>query len=202
MRPLSLHRRPRAFLRAFIWTSTLTLASGVLLVPPAAQASGNGWSHYPISSTDGDVYPAVSCATPKLCVEVQSPTGQSGDTGKSYESNNGGKTWKALPDTGLFGMPGEGQGLTEVSCPTKTYCVAAAGNDAVVLNGKKKKWSSVAKLPSQAYFSGQQGDLSCAPNTEFCAAGGTDGADVFGVWYTQGSNAWSFVEAQKPLKAA
>lgn len=139
------------------------------------------WSK--LAKIDSTTLTGISCPTTKLCVAVD----DSGNVLASTNPTGGSRAWSRAHVDPTSGSDGGPAGLTGISCPTTTLCVAvdaATGGNALTSTnpaGGARAW----KLTTIG--GGPLNGVSCA-SSALCVAAGTQ--HVYSTSPTGGSAAW------------
>jgi len=169
------------------YVSTSGYPQGLLLT-----WSGGKWAAsqapLPTGATNGpdtDVY-AVSCPSTTRCTAVGAYTGPSGDERPLLLTWSARKWTAAEAPLPANAVSSPGAGISTVSCPSTTQCIAAGGYTTaggpagLLLTFSAGKWiASQAPLPAGGFDSGVIA-VSCASRTQ-CTAGGNY-LDASGNW--------------------
>jgi hypothetical protein len=164
-------------------------ASGNLIVSTKPTGGNGSWAPPAKIDPNGGGMTGISCPTVKLCVATDS----GGDVVSSTDPLGGAKFWSRPVRADATAAAGGGSaGLTGISCPTVTLCVAvdgaATGNVVTSTNptGAASSWKVSA-------VGGILTSVDC-PSATFCVAAGTQ-HDI-STNPTGGASAWKGTGAQ------
>lgn len=188
------------------------------LVRPAITTPANGWTAATTPAGADQLF-GVACPTPTVCTAVGAafPTSTT-TTGAALYSTDGGLNWSPAQS-----LPGGLPGLFNVSCPSASFCMAAAssqqaspGNAAIVSTDGGKTWASVAAPPgnttgADSLFCVSAAD--CWVGTGGAVDATTDGGaswsqtillpgasfgpgPVAGLWFANASTGWAISYSQ------
>ena len=157
----------------YVPIASMTVASAA--VAPSAQRAGAPLTTEPDGS--GLYHPMTPvrlvdtrCAAlpePSFCAGEKLPSANAGLG--TLQAGSAGPSWSqpALIDA-------NGGGLTSVSCPSSSFCVAVGGGDALTWNGTS--WSQPVPIDPNGYG---HTSVSC-PSSSFCVAVDSNGNAVIG----------------------
>ena len=142
--------------------------------PFAAAWNGQRWTILRTSKVDGLF--GASCASSSNCLMTGTYLDRNNVAQTLVESFNGTRVRVTSP-RGLSGV------LSEISCPTASFCLAGRGKSAASWNGKRWTWTgAVAKTVLANNAEGIIDELSCA-SAKFCMALTGVSPDTFGEFW-------------------
>ncbi len=137
---------------------------------------GSSWTNLSAPSPAGSQFPSlndVSCASATSCIAVGAANNAAGGFGPFAEEWQGGASWtlRTVPDP-FAGAFDRHEGLSRVSCPGPSRCMATGGRLAASWNGTR--WRVLRTERFDALWS-----LSC-PRVRWCLAVGEylNGSDI------------------------
>ncbi len=153
-------------------------------------SGGNGsWSH-PFAIDAGTPLTGVSCPATNFCVAVD----QNGDVLTSTAPTHGPHAWSKPTKIDTATAPGGGSvGLTGISCPTATLCVAVDGAAKGNVLISTAPTGGVRSWVSTTIATGPLTSVSCASGT-LCVAAGDQ--HYFSTSPTAGASAWKATGGQ------
>jgi hypothetical protein len=142
--------------------------------PFAAAWNGQRWTILRTSKVDG--FFGASCASSSKCLMTGTYLDR-GDVAQTLVESFDGAHVRVASPRGLSGV------LSDISCPTASFCLAGRGKSAASWNGKRWTWTgAVAKTVLVHNAEGTINELSCA-SAKFCVAITGDSRDSFGEFW-------------------